>query len=165
MSAQPEAKQDKSPRSQRTGSMDNRVVRLETRWETVIPNLVTKADLSDLRNDITSIKTFQDAHMQMTQDLKMHYDKLDSALDNIHAIQGQFSADLRALDTKIDTKIDAQTNKLLVQLPAIILAILGLFGVVMKFLPAASVQQPAPISAPVQAVVTPVQPAPSEGNP
>jgi len=56
--SQPEPKQDQPSRSQqRKGASDyssteSRVVRLETRWETVIPNLATKHDLSDLRADL-----------------------------------------------------------------------------------------------------------------
>jgi len=63
-------------------------------------------------------------------------------------------ADIRSEIKMLNAKIDAQSNKLLIQLPAIILAILGLFGAVMKFWPVTPVQQPAP------AVVAPVQPAP-----
>jgi len=48
---QPETEQERQPRSQRKGAvdygnMDNRVVRLETRWEDVIPNLATKTDIA-----------------------------------------------------------------------------------------------------------------------
>jgi len=58
MSAQPQPKQDQQPRTQQRkgapdySSTENRVVRLETQWETVIPTLATKNDLSELRADL-----------------------------------------------------------------------------------------------------------------
>jgi len=77
--------------------------------------------------------------------------------------------DIEATEHRLNAKIDAQTNKLLIQLPAIILAILGLFGIVMKFLSGTPVQQPAPIiqsaPAPVQPATTPAPPATPERTP
>jgi len=56
MNAQPQPKQDQPTQAQRKAvaddSMGNRVVKLETRWDAVIPNLATKADISDLRGDL-----------------------------------------------------------------------------------------------------------------
>jgi len=100
---------------------------LEALWHEVIPNLATKRDLSELRstdiaelrNDVTAIRTLQEAHLRMTQEMKSDYDRLNASLNDIHEIQGKASYDIRMLDAKIDgqgrslnVKIDEQGRSL-----------------------------------------------------
>jgi len=178
MSAQPQRKQP-GHEHHATSSHDTRIAVLETHWQDVVPMLATKADLADMRNEITAIRSAQDAQLRMTQELKTDYDKLDSALDSIHKIQGQFGYDLHKLNDKIDEqgrslndKIDAQTNKIIIRLGGVMLAIVTLACAVMTLLfSVMSSRQAVPmqpsraaIVAPVQPV-QPVQPAPAHVQP
>jgi len=114
-------------------STTNRLTRMETRWETVIPNLATKEGLADLRGEVKEIKTLQESQMRMMQELKSTHERIFTALDAVHEIQGKFSSDLRLLDAKID----AQTNKIIVRMGGVTLAIVTLactaIGLIMKF--------------------------------
>jgi len=136
MSAQPQRKQAEPP-----VSTTHRVVALETRWQEVVPKLATKDDLGI---EVTRLTERMNAGFEL-------------AKKDREASEQRINAKIE----KLDAKIDAQTNKLLVQLPAITLAILGLFGLVMKLLPTAPVQQPASIiqTAPAPVPVQPAQPA------
>jgi len=134
MSAQPQLKQEAEPRQsraqQRNGaddySTENRVVRLETHWQDIIPSLAktedvlrseqkTSAAIADLRVEVAEIRTLQEAHLRMTEGLKSGQGRIDGALDAIHEIQGKFSYDLRMLDGKIKTQGQQLNDKIEVQ--------------------------------------------------
>jgi len=147
---QPEMEQERQPRSQQRkdavdyGSMDNRVVRLETRWEDVIPNLATKADLSDMRTE-----------------MRAGFDRMESAVREMRS-------DIRA---EIKSDLNTQLRWVVGVMLAGFLTIVALLFNDKTPSQAMSVQQPAPVQqpTPVRSEATgispdqsPVQPAPHE---
>jgi len=162
MSAQPQQqpKQDKQPRSQRPGNTETRLTIVETQWEAVIPTLATKADLSDLRADLSDkIAQSERKAANDTAEVKEAVIRLESAVREMRA------------DIKAEIKSDSsnQLKWVVGTMLAGFLAVIALMFSNKAPQTTASVQQspavvaPAPIQ-PVQPVSAPVPVQPATAN-
>ena len=82
-----------------TPTLEDRVTILETRFDTILPTLATKADIAEVKTDIA---------------------RLEGRIDN--------------LETKMEGKMDALGNRLIIQFAGIAVAVAALTVAAVKYL-------------------------------
>jgi len=175
MSAQPQTQPDmpQPERKSRTyrQSTDNRVVALETQWETVLPTLATKADLSDLKVDLTDrIAQSEQKAANGLAEVKSEVAEVKNAITRLESAVREMRADIKAeIKSDSSNQLKWVVGTMLAGLGGVV-GIMALLLSVMSPEPVAPVQQPAPIIQPAPPI-TADQPAPAtqsvprEGNP
>ena len=104
-----------------TPTLEDRVTILETRLDTVLPTLATKADIAEIKTDMARLEGKMDA-MNERQEGK------------IDAMDARLEGRIDRLEEKVDTKIDALGNRLIIQFAGIAVAVAALTVAAVKFL-------------------------------
>ena len=89
-----------------TPSLEDRVTILETRFDTVLPTLATKADIAEVKTDMAEIRT------------------------DMARMQGE----MKAMDERLNGKIDALGNRLLIRFAVVAVGVAALAVAASRYL-------------------------------
>lgn len=93
-----------------TSTLEDRVTILETRLDTVLPTLATKADIAEIKTDMA---------------------RLEGKMD---AMDARLEGRMDRLEEKMEGKMDALGNRLIIQFGSIAIAVAALTVAAVKYL-------------------------------